>query len=191
MPDSPSNDHPRARGDRSWWIIAFVFVTFWVVYLASYGPKNRRPLEDSAIDVPADYAWELEDLNQQPVSFSRFKGKTVFLNIWATWCGPCIGEMPSIARLAADPRLKGKEIEFVCVSTDDSAETIRQFVKNKSWPMTILRADRLPPVFSTDGIPATFVIAPSGQIIAAEVGASDWDDPMIVEFLEKKAAKPG
>ncbi len=68
---------------------------------------------------PADYDWSLMDLDGQPVSFAKFKGKTVFLNIWATWCGPCVGEMPSIAKLARNPRLQDKNIEFVCVSTDD------------------------------------------------------------------------
>jgi len=204
MADRGSNDHvqtpdrgsgrpsgPGQRPDRSWWTIAFVFVTFWAVYLGFFGPRNRRPLEDSAIDVPAEYHWTLEDLNQQRVSFDRLKGKTVFLNIWATWCGPCIGEMPSIAKLAANPRLRDKGIEFVCVSTDDSAETVRRFLKGKDWPMTIYRADSLPPVFSTEGIPATFVIDPTGRVVAAEVGASDWDDSLVVDFLEKTAAKSG
>jgi len=94
--------------NRSWLIIALVFLGFWVVYLTFFAPGNRRPLEGSGIDLPADYNWKLEDLSEQPVQFSRFKGKTVFLNIWATWCPPCVGEMPSIARLAENPRLKGK-----------------------------------------------------------------------------------
>jgi thiol-disulfide isomerase/thioredoxin len=179
---------PTSKPDRSWWIIALVFVAFWVVYLTFFGPRNRRPLEDSGIDLPAEYNWTLEDLNEQPVRFSSFEGKTVFLNIWATWCGPCVGEMPSIARLAETPRLKDKSIEFVCVSTDDSPDPVRRFVKDKNWPMTILRTQSLPPVFTTSGIPATFVIAPSGRIVAAEVGASDWDNPQVVEFLEKTAA---
>jgi thiol-disulfide isomerase/thioredoxin len=177
-----------SKSDRSWWIIALVFVAFWVAYLTFFGPRNRRPLEESGIDLPAEYNWTLEDLNEQPVRFTRFKGKTVFLNIWATWCGPCVGEMPSIARLAENPRLRGKNVEFVCVSTDDSPEPVRRFVRDKDWAMTILRTQSLPPVFSTEGIPATFVIAPGGRIVAAEVGACDWDDPRVVDFLEKTAA---
>jgi thiol-disulfide isomerase/thioredoxin len=171
--------------------VAFVFVAFWVLYLGFFGPRNRRPLEGSGTDMPAEYDWMLEDLNGQPVSFSQFKGKTVFLNIWATWCGPCVGEMPSIAKLAASPRLKEKGIAFVCVSTDDALDPVRRFLSKRDWPMTFFRAGDLPPVFSTDGIPATFVIDPSGRVVAAEVGASDWDDPIVVEFLEKTAAKRG
>ena len=178
----------KPRLDRTWLIIALVFLGFWVVYLTFFAPGNRRPLEGSGIDLPADYNWKLEDLGEQPVQFSRFKGKTVFLNIWATWCPPCVGEMPSIARLAENPGLKGKNIEFVCVSTDDSTDKVVRFVRDKNWPMTVLRAQSLPPVFLTEAIPATYIITPGGRIVAAEVGANDWDRTDVVAFLEKAAA---
>ena len=180
----------KPRTDRSWLIIALVFLGFWVVYLTFFAPGNRRPLEGSGIDLPADYNWKLEDLTEQPVPFSRFKGKTVFLNIWATWCPPCVREMPSIARLAENPRLKGKNIAFVCVSTDDSTDTVVRFVRDKNWPMTVLRAQSLPPVFSPEppAIPATYIITPGGRIVAVEIGANDWDKAEVVAFLEKAAA---
>ena len=74
------------------------------------------------MSTPADYDWSPVDLNDQPVPFSRFKGKTVFLNFWATWCGPCVSEMPSIEELAKNPRLRDKNIAFVCVSRDVSTD---------------------------------------------------------------------
>jgi thiol-disulfide isomerase/thioredoxin len=188
----PTNSaaQPQTKPDRSWLIVALVFVGFWIVYLAFFAPGNRPPsLDGSRTNEPAEYGWTLEDLNGQPVRFTRFEGKAVFLNIWATWCRPCVGEMPSIAKLAANPRFKGKNIEFVCVSVDDSAETVRHYVAKdkKNWPMTVLHAQSLPRVFQTEGIPATFVISPDGRIVAAEVGASDWDRPEVVSFLEKTA----
>src|SRR3954447_1328835 len=146
-------DTPPTKPDRTWLWVALAFLAFWVVYLGFFGPRNRRALENSGIDRPADYQWTLEDLDEQPVRFSRFQGKTVFLNVWATWCGPCIGEMPSIARLAASPRLQGKEVAFVCVSVDDSVAAVKSYVRDKKWPMTVLHASSLPPIFTTDGIP--------------------------------------
>ena len=83
----------------------------------------------------------------------------MFLNVWATWCGPCVQEMPSIARLADDPRLKGKDIAFVCVSIDQSSAAVRTFLEGRPWRMSFFRAEDIPPVFSTDGIPATYIIA--------------------------------
>ena len=158
-------------------------------------PRGRpaRPTQAArrhALSTPAAYDWSPVDLKDQPVPFSTFKGKTVFLNFWATWCGPCLREMPSISKLAANPRLRDKNIAFVCVSLDASTEMVREFVDGKSWPMTILRADNVPPAFFSDGIPATFVIASDGRIAAFEVGAADWSEPHVVEFLEKLTAVP-
>jgi thiol-disulfide isomerase/thioredoxin len=129
----------------------------------------------------------LLDLDGQPVDFGRFKGKAVFLNIWATWCGPCVQELPSIARLAGNPTLK--DVAFVCVSTDDSAEPVKKFLKGKGWPMTVLRATDCPAVFRTEGIPATFLIGPDGRIAASEVGSAEWDDPKVMDLLKKLASK--
>jgi thiol-disulfide isomerase/thioredoxin len=175
---------------KTWLWIGLGFTVFWVLYLWLLGPRRPALLENSGISRPAAYEWSPVDLNDQPVRFTRFQGKPVFLNIWATWCGPCVQEMPSIARLAQDPRLQGKGIEFVCVSIDDSTDAVRRFLEGRSWSMTFLRAEDLPPVFRTEGIPATFLIAPDGHIAAAEVGSAQWDAPEVVHFLEKLAAAP-
>jgi thiol-disulfide isomerase/thioredoxin len=178
------------RKDRTWLYVAGVFVAFWVCYLAFFGQRPRALLENSGVSQPAQYDWSPLDLDDRPVSFSRFKGKTVFLNIWATWCGPCVGEMPSIAQLAQDRRLAGKDIQFVCISIDDSSATVRRFLEGKDWKMTFLRAETLPAVFQTEGIPATFVLAADGRIVASEIGAADWREPRVVAFLEKLAGAP-
>ena len=175
---------------KTWLWIGLGFAVFWVLYLAFLGPRRPPLLENNGMGQPAAYEWSLSDLNDRPVPFSRFKGKPIFLNIWATWCGPCVREMPSIARLAEDPRLQGKGIEFVCVSVDDSSDAVRRFLQDRSWSMTFLRAEQLPAVFRTEGIPATFLIAPDGRIAATEVGSSQWDSPEVVSFLEKLAASP-
>jgi thiol-disulfide isomerase/thioredoxin len=175
----------RTSNARTWWLIGLAFCIFWIGYLALFGPRPRAVLENTGMSQPASYDWSAFDLNDQPVRFSKFQGKTVFLNIWATFCEPCVREMPSIARLADDPRLRNKPIEFVCVSTDTSAEPVRRFIRDKNWRMTILRAESLPPVFLTDGIPSTFVIAPDGRIAATEIGPAEWDEPRVVTFLEK------
>jgi thiol-disulfide isomerase/thioredoxin len=171
--------------DRTWWYIAIAFALFWVFCLRFVVPGRVNDLENTGISEPADYNWTLLDLDDHAVSFAKFKGKTVFLNIWATWCGPCVGEMPSIASLARDPRLQEKNIEFLCVSTDGSALAVRQFLADKKWPMTILRAETIPAVFSTEGIPATFLISREGRIAASKIGAADWNEPGVVTFLEK------
>jgi len=180
----------RRTPDRTWLYIAVVFVVFWVLYLAFFGPRPRALLENSGLIQPATFDWSPLDLDDRPVPFSRFKGKTVFLNIWATWCGPCVAEMPSIAELAQNPRLLGKNIEFVCVSIDESSAVVRRYLEGRNWRMTFLRADKLPPVFQTEGIPATFLITADGRIAASEVGTVDWGEERVVAFIEKLAGAP-
>jgi thiol-disulfide isomerase/thioredoxin len=175
------------KPDRTWLYVGLAFIAFWGLYLAFFGPlitsSDAPRLDTPGRSGPAEYGWQLLDLDDAPVAFSRFQGKVVFLNVWATWCGPCVAELPSIAALAADPRLK--DVAFVCASTDDSAATVKQFLAGKNWPMTFLRATDMPPVFMTNGIPATFLIAPNGRVAAVEVGSAAWNDPSVVEFLEK------
>jgi thiol-disulfide isomerase/thioredoxin len=184
MADQPTSEIP-ARSNLTWWYVAIGFAVFWVLYLAFFGPRRPAPLENSGMSQPAEYDWSALDLDDRPVHFSKFKGKPLFLNIWATWCGPCVQEMPSIARLAENPRLQGKGIQFVCISTDESSAAVRRFIAGKNWSMTLLRADKLPNVYYTEGIPATFLIAADGRIAASEVGSADWSEEHVVEFLEK------
>jgi thiol-disulfide isomerase/thioredoxin len=175
---------------RTWWIIGLGFVLAWGLILMFFGPNQglgTPQLGDGGGAQKAAFDWTLLDLNDAPVDFSQYKGRTVFLTIWATWCPPCVAELPAIATLAENPRLKEKDVAFVCVSTDESSAALRRFMRDKNWPMTVLRATELPDVFLTEGIPATFLIAPDGRIAASEVGAARWDDPSVVEFLERLA----
>jgi thiol-disulfide isomerase/thioredoxin len=169
---------------------AIGFLVLWFAYLTFFGPKRPARLENSGTSQPAEYDWTVLDLDDQPIAFSKFKGKTIFLNFWATWCGPCVGEMPSIDALAKDPRLKGKSIEFLCVSIDQDGQTVRSFLKGKEMGMTFLRVEngKIPPVFLSEGIPTTFLISPQGKIAAIEVGAADWHEPGVVQLLEKLAS---
>jgi thiol-disulfide isomerase/thioredoxin len=131
----------------------------------------------------ADYSWTMRSLDGEVVTLSKYAGKPIFLNIWATWCGPCMQEMPSIAKLANNPNLK--DVVFLCVATDESPRPVQAYVDAKRPPMTILHANgSIPKVFFTEGIPATFLIAPDGRIVKSQVGSSDWDQPDVIRLLE-------
>ena len=181
---------PQDRSVRTWLAIAILFTLFWALYLVLFGPRPPAPsLEGSGTGEPASFDWTLLDLEDRPASFAPFKGKVVFLNIWATWCGPCVQEMPSIAHLADDPRIKGKDIAFVCVSIDETTDAVRRFLDSRSWSMTFFRSETIPPIFLTNGIPATFIIARDGRIAAKQVGSAQWDSPETIAFLEKLAGE--
>ena len=180
-----------------WAILALGLGVVWMAYLVLFGPSIDSPggleppqLVGTGSRIPVGFGWTLRDLDDKPVSFSRFQGRTVVVNLWATWCPPCRAEMPSLAVLAANPKLKEKGIEVVCISTDESPEVLRQFVaRQKDWKMTMLRATDMIPAFLSDGIPATFILSPDGRVAASESGAARWDDASVVAFLENLAAK--
>ena len=179
-----------------WAILALGLGVVWMAYLVLFGPSIESPngleppqLAGTGSKVPVDFRWTLRDLDDKPVPFTRFQGRTVVVNIWATWCPPCRAEMPSLAALAMNPKLKEKGIEVVCISTDESPEALRQFVAKKDWKLTMLRATDMISAFLSDGIPATFILAPDGRVAASELGAARWDDPSVVDFLENLAAK--
>jgi len=181
---------PRAKRETVWMLIVLMLLVAWLVYVRFMGPGAPADFSVSGPGRPIDYKWTLRNLDGDPVSFAKYEGKAVFLNIWATWCPPCISEMPSIARLADSPRLKDKNIEFVCVSIDDSIDAPRQFLAGKGWPMTVLHAQGLPEAFLTDGIPATFLISPDGKLVSTTLGGFEWDAESVVNELEKLAAIP-
>jgi thiol-disulfide isomerase/thioredoxin len=147
----------------------------------------RTSLKHSSGGGQASYAWKVRSLEGRPVDLARYKGRAIFLNLWATWCPPCREEMPSIARLAANPRLK--DVAFLCVSNEDSTAVMNYLSSHRS-PMTMLvTSEPPPPVYETDGIPATFLIAPDGRIVRREVGGMDWDTPENVRLLEGLASE--
>lgn len=144
--------------------------------------NEAKPGRAAAEGRRADLGWALAGLDGKPATLGDHKGKPIFLNVWATWCPPCVAELPSIARLAANPRLKG--VAFVCVSVDEDPAAIARFVAGKDLPMTILHArGPSPEVFSTEGIPATFFIDAGGVVRRQVVGGMDWDTPEVVDQL--------
>jgi thiol-disulfide isomerase/thioredoxin len=185
-------DQPNPQSNRRMMLAALVISVLWVVVIYFIGPRAISPgsFGERNIRYPASFDWMLHDLQDRPVRFDQFQGKTIFLNIWATWCPPCVAEMPSIARLAENAQFRGKNIEFICVSVDDSSSKVRQFLKGKDWKMTFLRADSLPPGYQSDGIPATYAISPEGIVVGAVEGSSDWDNQEVINFLESIAKLP-
>ena len=129
----------------------------------------------------ADPAWTLYTLKGEPVKLGDYRGKVVFVNFWATWCGPCVMEMPSIQRL--QEKMKDTPVVFLLIS-DENTGTIDKFLKKKAWALQSLRRDGPEPaVFRSQGIPATFIVNPSGMVVYRHVGSARWDADDVVKFL--------
>lgn len=191
MSDAVNEPQPPPKTGRTWLYVGLAFVAFWGIYLTFFLPKTgdgglgAPNLQGTGKTLPADYGWALHDLDGKPVSFGEFARKPVVLNLWATWCGPCRMEMPGLVRLAENPRLKG--VAFVAVTAEAASDSVRSVACDELRGLTALRAENVPEVFASDAIPATFVIAPDGKVVASEIGAARWDDPSVVDFLERLA----
>jgi thiol-disulfide isomerase/thioredoxin len=138
--------------------------------LAIAEPELRRW---DGVDPPPPI--ELKTLDGKPFALSQLRGKVVLVNFWATWCEPCVEEMPSIQKLRA--RLAGQPFEVVAVNHQEGEAKIRAFLQKVPLEFTIVR--------DTDGavtrawkariFPSSFVVDADGKIRYALTGAADWD----------------
>ncbi len=139
-------------------------------------------VEQTKVTIPD---FKVKDANGKIVNLQDFKGKTVFVNLWATWCGPCRREMPSIESLSK--KLAGKKVEFVMLSLDDDFTKALNYSKssNLTLPMYYPAAN-LPPLFNVDGIPATFIFDKKGELIHNIQGSINYDTEEFVKMLSGK-----
>jgi len=131
---------------------------------------------------PRDFTLSL--LEGETRSLSSYKGKVVFLNFWATWCGPCRIEMPSMETLYKKFRDKG--LEILAVSSREDQATVRSFFNNEgfSFPALLDLDGRVSANYGIQAIPTTFLIDRDGMIILRLVGSIDWNNPKIHAALE-------
>lgn len=137
-----------------------------------------------AISSPSAPASELRDANNSTLDFSAFKGKVVFVNNWASWCPPCIAEMPTIQQLKE--KLKGEDIVFVMVSFDDKADKAKSFMKRKGFDFDVYFPGQNYP-YPTSSIPATFILNKQGEVISQHVGMADYSSDDLANKLRTLA----
>ena len=150
--------------------ILFVVIIFFLVGFNSCqtGAKKTevQELPEKLVD-----RIQLVDLEGNEILLSNFKGKTIFLNYWATWCRPCLAEMPDIDK--AKKILENEDFVFIAAS-DEDLEKIKEFVAKNDYSFQIVQSKTS--VFDLDisAFPTTFVINKEGEIVYNEVGARDW-----------------
>lgn len=129
-----------------------------------------------------NFNWQLKGLNSTDVNFSDLKGKVIFVNLWATWCPPCVAEMPSIQKLYDAYK---DRIEFVFITNEDW-QTVNKFYLKSNFDLpTYNPLSKKPKELSSKSIPATFVIDKSGKIIIDKRGAADWNSYKTRKILDK------
>ena len=175
-----------------WLIIVVVGLTLYFtgLHTEAIGLLQRGLLATGIIqpnkveeDKSADYNFLLTDINGNEVSFTQFKNQTVFLNFWATWCPPCIAEMPDIDDLY---QKKGSEVSFVMISLDENRIKAKEFVERKGYhlPIYFLKTG-LPKAYSTSSIPTTYVISPDGKLVVENHGMAKYNTESFIDLLDE------
>jgi len=123
---------------------------------------------------------ELTDLSGKKIDLNSYAGKTVFLNLWATWCGPCVREMPSIQ--AAKKNFEKNNIVFITAS-DESYEQIENFREKHGYNMNFLRLENMGQL-NISVIPTTYIFNPKGELVFNEVGYRKWDNKENLDIIQ-------
>ncbi|GAB3812506.1 TlpA family protein disulfide reductase [Pontibacter rugosus] len=131
--------------------------------------------------------FKITSMDGETIDFGSLKGKVVFMNIWATWCPPCIAEMPNIQHLY--DQVSSDKIAFVMLSVDEGGkEKVQKFIRRKGYTFPVyMPANQLPQEFYANAIPTTFIISPEGKIVAKQEGMAEYDTPEVREYLSKLA----
>lgn len=129
----------------------------------------------------ADFNVKLIDVEGNVVSLADFKGKVIFMNLWATWCPPCIAEMPSIKKLK---EYMGDNAAFVMVSLDKDFDKAKAFNTRKNYNFSIYApAQNLPEMYQSSSIPTTYIIDAKGNLRMIHKGMADYSTKDFKDFL--------
>ena len=168
-------------------VVGLLLVAVWIQNLAMGSALGSLPVAGGGLQAPpfptgaaTAMTWRLRDLDGNETDLADIPEKVVFVNRWATWCAPCIEEMPSIESLAWD--LQDEDIAFLIVS-NEPLETVMPFVEDKGWRLPIYTAPKVPPVFQSNGIPSTFVLDETRRVVFAHVGSARWDTASSHEYF--------
>ncbi|HIP48760.1 MAG TPA: TlpA family protein disulfide reductase [Lutibacter sp.] len=149
----------------------------WILRQISFSPSIENKVDQVQLK---SYNWSLKGLNTKDYDFNQAKNKVVIVNFWATWCVPCVAEMPSLQALYDD---YGDKVEFLLV-TSDSNKKVAPFMKERNFNMPIYnQASNAPDEFFTKTIPKTFLVSKDGKIII-DTGRANWNTKKIRSLLD-------
>ncbi|SIT89605.1 TlpA family protein disulfide reductase [Pontibacter indicus] len=161
--------------------------TFWTAYAVGFAITSLIAVFAFYMlnqTVPQQVNWQalqLTSLQGEPISIDKYKGRVVVLNVWATWCKPCIEEMPSMDRLQ---QLHPDKIAVVTVS-DEEMEKLLKFRSRQTYAFTYLKANTPLANQQLTVFPTTYILNPEGEIKEIYLGGQAWDSEKMQQKLLK------
>jgi peroxiredoxin len=185
--NKPNLPKPIAQSEFDYyiWVQRFAYstalllsVVSMAVLFACYGGSRPPRIGTAAPD------FTVQD-SQNKITLSQFRGQVVVLNFWATWCAPCVEEIPSLVEMQR--RMKSKGVTVLAVSVDVDEGAYKQFVKDHNVNLLTVRdpSGKSNGLYGTFKFPETYVIDRKGVMRRKFIGAVDWTEPEITDFLGK------
>lgn len=150
-----------------------------IVLLAGcYGGSRPRHIGQAAAD------FTVQDSDRK-VALNQFRGQVLVLNFWATWCPPCVEELPSL--MTMQNRMKGSGVVVLAISVDVDGNAYHRFLKEHDVSLLTVRDpdEKVSKIYGTSGWPETFIIDRQGIVRRKFVGPVDWTSPEVMQFLSK------
>ena len=159
--------------------------TFLAIILSCFSltPANAQNSKSDPEPVPL---FTLSDQNGNQVSLQSFRGKVVMINFWATWCPPCVKELPTMEALKKT--FTDQPFEILAINMGEDKETISRFVERMgfdfSFPLLIDADSRVSDLYQVRGLPATMVIDKQGTFIFGGIGERDWNSNAVRDEIQ-------
>ncbi len=153
----------------------------FIIRIVSMSPSTIDNAEQKSVSI-ADMQWQLVSIDGQKVQLADFEGKPIFINFWATWCPPCVAELPEIQDLY---NVYHDKVAFVLV-TDESIEVIQKFMQQKNYHLPIYFVQSaIPQKFVSSSIPTTYLISPAHKIVIEKTGAAKWNSNAMHNLIDE------
>ena len=166
-------------------ILRIVIVLATLAVLAAIFFSRHTREQPVTISSPApDFAF---DWNGRSTQLKELRGKVVILNFWATWCPPCVQEMPSLERLHR--AVKDKGVIILAISVDQDGQAYERFLRDYGLTFVTARdpQQKISARYGSFKFPETFIIDRQGRVARKLIGPLEWDQPAVMDFLLKLA----
>jgi len=155
-----------------------------LIEIGLFNPSPARNLTDIGHDLSAI---RFKDIKGKEVSLADLKGKVIFLNFWATWCPPCLAEMPSIQRIYREEA--SEQFVFLLVDADSDLKKAQQYMDRKKFSLPVYEASgAVPEVLFNGSLPTTVILDKKGRIAYKGVGAANYASPKFRTFIKNLLA---
>jgi len=154
---------------------------------------NSKPTDSSTTEIedlqelPLIERFAFEDLEGNKMNWADTKGKLVFINFWATWCKPCIKEMPSLSK--ANVKLKDEGVLFI-VASDEEVSKISKFESKHHYSFDLLHSSVSVFDLGVQALPTSIIINEKGEIVFNEIGSRDWSSDKSIALIKSFSSKP-